>query len=379
MECLKRDLRRLRCAQKRLMEIAQAVNAGAHLRTVLRMVRDSLVQDAGFDRVGIWLYDEEAGGMRGTWGTGREGEPVDETNLFFPMEQESSHPLQRVMRGELRYYLSHAYEQDHKLAVGQDMSGVRHHASVGLITENRIVGMLFVDSLLSGRELTDQDMENVLPFCEQAAVAIESARLRQEEERKAVRLANAVRETNHRVKNSLQVVAALLDMHLIEGREGINRAELRRLVSQIRAIAAVHDFLSHESQDLSVNARAFLEKLVTTISIGPMPECTLECDEMILPVRQSTALALITNELVSNAGKHGATKVTVRLGTHRGKRYLEVEDNGPGFPPDFDPQAHAHLGLEMVLTLAHWDMQGTIAFSSRPEGGGLVRIVFPGR
>ena len=370
-------LKELEKRQLRITSIAQAVNAGRGLSEILRMVRDAVVETAGFDRAGIWLYDPIAGGMRGAWGTGRDGSPVDESREFFALSPTGETPLQCILRGELSYYLTPRYEFADFPSHGINMSGVRSHATLALRAQDRVIGMLFVDTLLTGREIAESDLEALVPFCEQAALAIDSAQLREAEREKAERLEHAMRETNHRVKNNLQVVAALMDMQLMESGETVGRAELQRLVGQIRAIASVHDFLTHGSLDLDVDVQQVLGKLLPMVGASTSARCVLECDPGTITVKQGTALALVINELVSNAAKHGATDVGVRFRIQDGSKCtLEVYDNGPGFPPGFDIASDGHLGLDLVRTLARWDLQGTISAGNVDSGGANVTIEF---
>ena len=68
-----------------------------------------------------------------------------------------------------------------------------------------------------------------------------------------------------------------------------------------------------------------------------------------MPSKQATVLALLTNELVSNAVVHGfldrkVGKIAIR--THRRGRIatLEVENDGERIPDDFDPGQARGLG-----------------------------------
>src|SRR5207244_9857770 len=100
-----------------------------------------------------------------------------------------------------------------------------------------------------------------------------------------------------------------------------------------------------------------------SLTAGPASvEVQLEADPALLSVKQATATALIANELLLNAGKHGATRATVRLRAQDGRARLMVEDNGPGFPAGFDPAHDASLGVALVDTLARTDLAGDVDF-----------------
>src|SRR5205807_10540452 len=102
----------------------------------------------------------------------------------------------------------------------------------------------------------------------------------------------------------------------------------------------------------------------------------MEIDDSRLTVRRCTALAVLMNELVSNATKHGRGDISVTFAMSDGAATLAVEDRGPGFPSGFDASASATTGLELVQTLARCDLQGTAAFENLPQGGARAEIQF---
>ena len=102
-----------------------------------------------------------------------------------------------------------------------------------------------------------------------------------------------------------------------------------------------------------------------------------ESEDMPVPLRHGSSLAILVNELVSNAVKHGREDVSVCLKRDGEGALLEVCDDGAGFPDGFDAVAAAHTGLELVEQVARWDLQGTVRYENRPEGGARVTVSFP--
>jgi PAS domain S-box-containing protein len=197
-----------------------------------------------------------------------------------------------------------------------------------------------------------------------------------------VRLRQAMAETNHRVKNNLQVIAALVDLQAEEGEGALSPSARQKLGLHIRTLAQIHDFLTEEaktSEDLtSVSASETLAKLV------PMVQATVARrlvsftgDKVRLQTKQSSSLALIVNELISNALKHGKGSVDVLLIRENDTARVEVLDDGAGFPKGFDVRSAANNGLQLVAGLTKTDLAGELEFSSRPEGGGCVCVRFP--
>ncbi len=212
-------------------------------------------------------------------------------------------------------------------------------------------------------------------------------------------LKRSMAETHHRVKNNLQVVSALLEMQMQEVPDAVPRVAVYESLQQIKTIAVVHDLLSHNQAPGKVDATAVLKNLMLLLSSGTQTgnislSLVLDTgDEPIyLPTKAATGLALVVNELISNAVKHGNTlqrrqpsdeTITVRLARHPGELLLLfVEDNGQGFPEGFDANNDAHLGLELVTSIVANDLQGTIAFTNRTDEqnerrGGSVVITLP--
>ena len=60
-----------------------------------------------------------------------------------------------------------------------------------------------------------------------------------------LRLKRTMSETHHRVKNNLQVITALLDMKIMDGNDVVPISEFKRLRLHIRALASIHELLTH--------------------------------------------------------------------------------------------------------------------------------------
>jgi PAS domain S-box-containing protein len=219
----------------------------------------------------------------------------------------------------------------------------------------------------------------------EAEAAAENGRLNQRMEEAAAlnrRMQAAVVEAHHRVKNSLQILSAMAEMQVDESSETVPSEALRRVSRHIRALATVHDILTRsarrEEESQSLSAREALGKLLPLLepmSRGRAMES--EIADIPLTVKQSTSLAVLINELVSNAVKHGQGTIRVEFSAANGTADLSVLDEGPGFPAGFDSRKAAHMGLELIDGLAQWDLRGVASYENRPEGGGRVRIRFP--
>ena len=205
-----------------------------------------------------------------------------------------------------------------------------------------------------------------------------------ERKRYEVRLERAVAETNHRVKNSLQIACSLIDMQTQAYDDAVPVVEVKRVVNHIKAMASIQDLLTHQVKldagTTHLSAKAMLERLLPAVqkAVGEK-QILFEVEEFRLPVKLMNSLAILVNELLSNAVKHGRGKIELglRVDSEGRTARLEVSDDGPGFPPGFDARHSAHTGLELVEGVSSYDLQGRVSYENRPEGGACVVVVFP--
>lgn len=210
----------------------------------------------------------------------------------------------------------------------------------------------------------------------------ELARHQAEIEDLNVRLQRSMRETHHRVKNNLQVIAALVSMQQMQYADHIPTSELQRLAQHIKALASIHDILTHQAQTdaelATISVSAVMQKLIPMIQglVGER-KITFDVQDISLPIRQSTTFTVLVNELVSNAVKHGDGEINVLFQVEGETATLQVQDEGDGFASDFDPTHSAHTGLDLIGSLAQMDMRGTVHYENRETGGARVVIEFP--
>ena len=213
------------------------------------------------------------------------------------------------------------------------------------------------------------------------AARAEAELRRHQEEIEAVnfRLVRAMRETHHRVKNNLQVIAALIEVQA--GNEG-ETPQMRRVKQNVSALSAIHDLLTlqiKEGEDgTRLSARDVLRRLIAMLQdTNEQRRIVADIGDMELTVHQSASLALLINECVSNAIKHSRGDVKITMRAISNTIHLEICDDGAGFSSDFDPRRAANTGLELIESAARWDLRGDVRFENNPTGGGRVVITFP--
>ncbi len=186
-----------------------------------------------------------------------------------------------------------------------------------------------------------------------------------------------LRETHHRVKNSLQLVLGLLLLQA-RGAEPETAERLKEAAGRIVSIAAVHRRLYESgagaAQDAAQHLALLVEELGRSVGSGPREVALRAEPGLLLEPERLAALGLLVTELVTNALKHGAGRVTVSLALAEEEAVLAVADEGPGFPLGFDPAVSTGLGMRVAGAMAR-QLRGLLAV--RPGPGGAAEARFP--
>jgi two-component sensor histidine kinase len=146
----------------------------------------------------------------------------------------------------------------------------------------------------------------------------------------------------------------------------------------VAAVARVHrNFYSSDTEQVS--CLTFLSRLCADLSEICGVEVEVTGDEGSVPTTWIQPIGLLTNELVTNAAKHGAGKVVVIYKADGAARELSVCDQGEGVPGNFDPAASSGLGMKVVSLLAK-QLGGKLAVRQNPAGkGACFQVAFGGR
>ena len=191
------------------------------------------------------------------------------------------------------------------------------------------------------------------------------------------------KEINHRVKNNLQNIASLLRMQIRRLDRVSAEQALGDSISRIMSIAVVHENLSRGEIGM-VN----VGQLITSISQfslsgdSEQPLITLDISGLpiMIPSKEATSLALVVNELVQNALRHGILqerrgKLSIAISQTNGFVSVIVHNDGPGISPDFDIDSKSNLGLTIVRTLVQNELKGN--FTLVNDEGTVATVTFP--
>jgi PAS domain S-box-containing protein len=185
-------------------------------------------------------------------------------------------------------------------------------------------------------------------------------------------------ELNHRVKNNMQILQSLL----LTSSKRTESDEARRVLDdasrRVTAMAAAQHVLYGTTSASHFSANDFLLAVCQSVEQTLPPGVKIVCHAAsgVLSNEMAMPLALILNELLTNAVKHagkGRTAETVRVGLTQSDHEFElyVEDDGDGF--DIDSARRGSSGLQLVLGLAR-QLGGTFEVVRRPSFRAVVRF-----
>jgi signal transduction histidine kinase len=260
---------------------------------------------------------------------------------------------------------------------------IRSWIGVPLIAKGKLIGVLRLDHPQPGY-FNQGHARIALAFANQAAVAIENARLYgqaqqlavlEERQRLARELHDSVSQALYGMTLGTRTARALVTQDPGRAQEALDYvlalteaafAEMRALIFELRP-----DSLEQEGLVAALTKQADLLRARHHLEVE-----TEFCDEpgVALPIKE--ALYRIAQEALNNTVKHAqARRVRVQLARKHEAIVLDVEDDGAGFDPS--GAFPGHLGLRGMHERAT-GAGGTLEVRAQPGGGTLVHVRIPG-
>jgi chemotaxis protein methyltransferase CheR len=213
----------------------------------------------------------------------------------------------------------------------------------------------------------------------------ERVRLEREHAIAGERIGMLLQELTHRVKNSLQIIAAMVSIEARSHKSGEGKAALERVSHRINALGQLYSKLSKDNTVEAVDAATYLDELCRDLikSVheegGTSVELKTDIESELLPTDRAVPIGLIVNELVTNAVKYAFpddTKGTVLVTLRRvpGELRLTVADDGQGLDPR---RADSGLGGRLVEGFTQ-QLGGQLKRESGKKGT-IVSLTLPWR
>lgn len=233
--------------------------------------------------------------------------------------------------------------------------GVRRAINVILQGDGLPFGVLEVDSRSEGK-FTEYDISFLQGAANILGMAIERQRyehsLRAAIEHQEV----LVKEINHRVRNSLQLVGSMFQLQARSSDDPSLVQALQEAYGRINAVARVHERLYRDADVRAVDLSTYLANVCNDLEdMISSSQMNFEASEQIrIGTDRAVLVALLVVELVTNAAKHAYPEgtsgpISVRL-ARAGTDAISVSvaDEGKGVPEGLDIEQSGGLGMSMV-------------------------------
>lgn len=368
-EQLHQKVRELTTLQQVFKRIAEQLD----LEEVLKLIVAKAVELGNVDRADIFRCDDDGTlELAATYGgTHRDG---------------VLHFIAKAVREGSALAVLNAYSDSRFPELAQVAAKEEFHSLFCMplrVQQNRIIGAI----CLYTREVRHFDYDQVRllsTFADEAAIAIENARLYAVSQRSLAVKSAMLQEMHHRVRNNLQTISALLMMQQRRlDPNGQGALALRDSVARIQAIAAVHNLLCLEDVGVTTVdavARQIVESAQASLVTPERPvKFDIRGEPAKVESREATVLAIVLNELIANAMAHGLAleggNVVVETIQDASTIMVEVRDDGPSHAAA-EPNPSSGLGLQIIRTLVSQDLEGSFALVEQ-DGWMRARVRFP--
>jgi two-component sensor histidine kinase len=230
--------------------------------------------------------------------------------------------------------------------------------------------------LLNARRVFDEDGS-----ASAILLAIEDVTRRHEAEREKDELLQQkeilLQEMQHRVANSLQIIASILLIKARTVQSEETRLHLQDTHQRVISVATVQQQLHASGLNERIEIGPYLTKLCASLGASMIGERR----QLLIKVKatsgkavssEAVSLGLIVTELVMNALKHGFPsseegEILVSYDAQNSGWRLSVSDNGSGAQEGSGEPPHTGLGTSIVEALAH-QLEATVQKKSGPKG-----------
>lgn len=259
--------------------------------------------------------------------------------------------------------------------------GIYRAMNVILQGDGKPFGVLEVDS-----KSEDEFVEQDLAFLQGAANILGMAIERERHERNlesALERERVLRsEMNHRVKNSLMIVASMLTLQAKDVEDETATAHLEEASHRVAAVASAHDRLFQGTDIERLDLGKYIEGVCRDLDAS-VPRCVIHMDadaNIQLSTDRAISVALIVNELITNAAKYaypgrsdGEIHISVKAAADD-KLSVSVRDGGAGLPAGFDLAKPKGLGMRIIASFAQ-QLGGTLDIRAHNPGTEFVLTI----
>ena len=250
--------------------------------------------------------------------------------------------------------------------------------------EGEMIGVICFEHVGSPREWTLQEQKYGLVAAQMLSLTIETHTkilAKQALEVSLTEQSILMQEVHHRVKNNLSIVASLMNLQADKSNDEYHKQLFMECKNRLESIVTVHELIYKAKSYKQLNFKDYLDQIIKHISssYSSIKNVRIEKDikDVNIDISTAVSLALIVNELITNAYKHAFNMikegvVEISLFENNKQIFLTIKDNGSGF--DKTVVSKNSIGMDILNGLVE-QISGTYQLTSN-EKGTLYKISF---
>jgi PAS domain S-box-containing protein len=193
-----------------------------------------------------------------------------------------------------------------------------------------------------------------------------------------------LRELQHRVRNNLQMITALVRLEARNARGGVGGDGFARIAGRVEALGMLYNSMEARGDGETIDLGAYVGQIAASVMGAHAVEgvhLDLHADATPVSVNVAMPTGLAVNELITNALKHAFTGrdggvVRVECTADDTGLRVVVADDGAGLPDGMTWPQPGKISAMIVHALRE-NAGGTVDIQSTPGGGVTVTLAFP--
>lgn len=255
--------------------------------------------------------------------------------------------------------------------------GIKRAINVILQGDSAPFGVLEVDSTSEG-DFSEKDITFLQGAANIIGLAIERQKYDRELRAALEHQQVLLKEINHRVKNSLQLVTSMLNLRASSQSDPSVHQVLTEASARVGAISRAHDRLYRSADVTRIEIATYLGEVCNDLTAA-IHNCEIDFKSegpVLMATDRAINLALLVTELVTNAAKHaygekgGDVNVLMAI-PEDGFIAITVQDHGVGLPEGFRPQDSRGLGMRLITALTK-QMHASLDIPKQEKGAWFV-------
>ncbi|MCH2046148.1 MAG: sensor histidine kinase [Saprospiraceae bacterium] len=192
-------------------------------------------------------------------------------------------------------------------------------------------------------------------------------------------------ELHHRVKNNLQLLISLFDLHALSEANPKMITRIEALKNRIYNIAAIHELINDSDSPYKLSIQTYLDEIgkhyKKLIDFDFSLSVSSNLDKLPLSIDRIVPIGILVNELFSNSINHysGLDRLFIQLDLSEedGRIHFVFRDNGKGYvSPQDKNEDFSGVGTYLIKSMCK-QLKGKYQYDS--DNGAVFRLSFNSR